>query len=224
MRAQIAQERERTLRRAAGVGLAVVAAFTPFIAGPGTGGPGAVVGAVVGALLLAALAVAVWPYEWSAAEGRHNELEAIWREVRTDADELVPWERYAAWAEPAGGEVKLSLITCGPRAGDAPRPPSPFGIEVVRRLGGEDLEAAAEAMEELRAEAWQRELEARRRHEQEQVDAEQAAHDMTMQEIDARAAADVAAREEKLRREAAAQEEAEQKAQAEAVARALRRQ
>lgn len=168
--------------------------------------------------------MAVWPYDWSAAEGRHRELEAIWRELRGDADASVPWERYAAWAEPAGSQVKLSLITCGPRAGGPPPSPSPYSLQVVRRLSAEDQEAAAEAMEELRAEAWRRELEARRRHEQDQVDAEQAAHDMTMQEIDERAAAEVAARDEELRRELAAQEEAEQKAQAEALARALRRQ
>ncbi len=224
MRARTARARERSLRIAVAVALGALAAIGPFVAGPVTGGAGAVVGAIVAALLLTGLAVAVWPYDWSAAEGRHRELEAIWRELRGDADAFVPWERYTAWAEPAGSQVKLSLITCGPRAGGPPPSPSPYSLQVVRRLSAEDQEAAAEAMEELRAEARRRELEARRRHEQDQVDAEQAAHDMTMQEIDERAAADVAAREEELRRELAAQEEAEQKSQAEAVARALRRQ
>lgn len=86
------------------------------------------------------------------------------------------------------------------------------------------MEAAAEAMEELRDEASQRELAARRGHEQGRADAERAAHEMALQEIEERAAADVAAGEEQLRREQAAEEEAEQKAQAEALARALRRQ
>ena len=222
--AQVAEERERSRRTAAGVALGAVAMIAPFIAAPVTGSGGAVVGAVVLSLLLSALAVAVWPYEWSAAERRHRELDAIWRELRSDADALVPWERYAAWAEPAGTEVKLSLITCGAQAGEAPPAPSPYSLQVVRRLAAEDMEAATEAMEELRAEASQRELEARRGHEQGQADAERAAHEMTLQEIEERAAADVAAGEEQLRREQAAQEEAEQKAQAEVLARALRRQ
>lgn len=222
-RARAAEGRERARRTAAAVSLGAIAMIGPFVAEPVTGSGGAVVGALVASLLLLALAVAVWPYQWSAAERRHRELEAIWRELRSDADALVAWERYAAWAEPADTEVKLSLLTCGARAGEARPAPSPYSLEVVRRLSAEDMEAAAEAMDELRAGASERELDSRRQHEQGKLDAARAAHEMTLQEIDERAAADVAAGEQQLRREEAARDAAEQKAQADALARALRR-
>ncbi len=70
--------REHAWRTAAAIALSVLAATMPFVAGPLTGGAGAVVGAVVASLLLLALAFVVWPYDWSADEGRHRELEAIW--------------------------------------------------------------------------------------------------------------------------------------------------
>jgi len=222
-RARSSEARERSLRVVAGVTLGAAAALAPVAARALTGDPGAIVGAVVAALLLAGLAAVVWPYEWSAEERTHRQLEAIWRELRADADELVPWERYAAWAEPAGRDVELSLIGCAPGAGGAPAAPSPYRCEAVRRLPADDMEAAAQAMEDLRAEAARLELEGRRRHERRQRDAEQAMHERTLREIDEGAAAQVAANEERLRRELAAQEDADRRAQAEALARALRR-
>lgn len=222
-RARDFERRDRSLRLAAGLGLGALALVAPFVAEPLTGDSGAVVGAVVAALLLLGLATAVWPYEWSAEERHHRRLEAIWREVRSDADEAVPWERYAAWAESAGRQVRLTLIRCGPRSGEAAHEPSPYSRQVVRRMDGEDVEAGAEAMEALRAEAAKREAEERERYEHEQAEAERAAHEMTLQEIEDTAAADIAAGEEQVRREMAAQEESEQRAQAEALARALRR-
>ncbi len=135
---------------------------------------------------------------------------------------MVGWERYAAWAESAGKQVELALIRCGPRAGEAAPAASPYSRQVVSQIDGDDVEAAAEAMEALRAEASKWEAEATARYEREQVEAEQAAHEMMLQEIEDTAAADIAAGEAQTRRELAAQEEAEQKAQAEALARALR--
>ncbi len=221
-RAQAFERRDRALRLVTGLGLGALAAVTPFVAEPLTGDPGTIVGAVVAALLLLGLATAVWPYEWPAEERRHRRLEAIWREVRSDADAVVGWERYAAWAESAGKQVELALIRCGPRAGEAAPAASPYSRQVVSQIDGDDVEAAAEAMEALRAEASKWEAEATARYEREQVEAEQAAHEMMLQEIEDTAAADIAAGEAQTRRELAAQEEAEQKAQAEALARALR--
>jgi hypothetical protein len=221
-RMQAFERRDRSLRLAIGLGLGALAVVAPFLAEPLTAESGSIVGAVVAALLLLALATAVWPYEWSAEERRHRRLEAIWREVRSDADAVVAWERYAAWAESAGRQVNLALIRCAPRTGDTGFTASPYSRQLVSRIDGEDVEAAAEAMEALRAEASEREAQARERYHHEQAEAEQAAHELTLKEIDDAAAADIAAGEEQARRELAAQEEAEQKAQAEALARALR--
>jgi len=220
-RAQAFERRDRSLRLASGLGLGALAIVAPFVAEPLTGDSGAIVGAVVAALLLLGFVTAVWPYEWSTDERRHRRLESIWREVRSDSDAVVEWERYAAWAESAAPQVQLALIRCAPRS-EAVIAPSPYRQQVVRQMDGEDVEAAAEAMEALRAEASEREAQARERYHHEQAEAEQAAHEMTLQEIDDAAAADIAAGEEQTRRELAAQDEAEQKAQAEALARALR--
>lgn len=221
-RAQAFERRDRSLRVATGVGLGALAVVAPFLAEPLIADSGSIVGAVVAALLLLGLATAVWPYEWSAEERRHRRLEAIWREVRSDADAVVPWERYAAWADSDAKQVQLALIRCGPRTAEAAPAASPYTRQVVRRIDGEDVAAGAEAMEALRAEASKREAQARERYHHEQAEAEQAAHELTLQEIEDAAAADIAAGEEQARRELAAQEEAEQKAQAEALARALR--
>jgi hypothetical protein len=208
------KRRDRRRRIARALVLVALAVAAPFVA---AADPGATIGAVVASLLLCALAVAVWPYRWSAAEERHRELEAIWRELRTDADTSVPWERLAAWAQAAGDEVELVIITC------APGEPRAYGRHVVRRVGGDDVAAAAEAMEELRADAAQRELDAQRRHEQGELEAQWRAEERALHDVDKAAAIELRAREEQLKRELAEQDAAERRAQAEAVARALRR-
>ena len=204
--------------------MGAVALVLPFASAPLAGSPGATVGGIVAAIVLCLLAVAVWPIEWSATERAHHELVWIWRLARTDPDdEQVPWERYAAWAEPSGEEVELQLICCAPVEERVAGAPSTFSRLVVRRLNAEDMEGAAEAMEELRDEAAACECRARARHEQADVEAANHAHEEQLREIDSEAAAELAARERQLRREFAEQEAAERRALAEAVARALRR-
>lgn len=217
------EARDQTARVTKALMLGVVAIVAPLTAAPITGDPGATVGAIVGGLLALALAVAVWPYEWSVEERRHRELEAIWRELRSDADAGVPWERYGAWAEPVEDAVQLVLVTCAPAAPRVGGAPSPYSRRVVRRLDPDDVAAAAQAMEELRADAAQRELRAQQRYEQANLEAQRQTDDRTLREIDETAAADLRAREQQLEREFAEQQAAERRAQAEAVARALRR-
>src|SRR6516225_6955870 len=86
-------------RIAASLTLALVGVALVATAEPLTGVAGARVGALVGALCLVGVGAAVWPWRWSRAECEHRWLDSIWREVRTDADEEVSWDRYAAWAE-----------------------------------------------------------------------------------------------------------------------------
>ena len=217
-----ARERRRRIR--AGLLLGALAAVAAFTAAPVTGGPGATVGGVVAAIILCLLAIANWPSEWSDTERAHHELAWIWRQARVDAgDEQVAWERYAAWAEPVGEEVELQLICCEPIAERVADAPSPFSRLVVRRLNAEDIEAAAEAMQQLCDEAAERERQARERHELDRVQAQSRDYDEQLSAIDDQAAAELAAREQQLRREFAEQEATERRAQAEAIARAIRR-
>lgn len=215
---------ERRRRIGASFVLGCLAVVMPFAAAPLAGSPGATVGGIVGAIVLGLLAGATWPLAWSDTERAHHELALIWLQARADPDdEQVGWERYAAWAEPAGEDVELQLICCAPVAGRGADAPSPFSRLVVRRLNAEDMEDAAEAMEQLRDEAAARELRARERHELAGVEAADRACDERLSEIDSQAAAELAARDQQLRRELAEQEAAERRAQAEALARALRR-
>jgi len=216
--------RERRRRLRAGLFLATLAVVVPFSAQPLTGSPGATVGAVAAAIVLCMLAVAVWPYEWSKPERAHHELAWIWRAARGGGDdEPVAWERYVVWAEPRGEHVELQLICRAPAADGSATSPSPFSRSIVRRFDADDMEAAAEAMEQLRDEAAERERRSRERHERADVAAADRAHDEKLNQIEREAVAELAAREQQLRREFAEQEAAERRAQAEAVARALRR-
>ena len=211
--------------RSAGYGTAL--ALLPFAVALAARGSvtaeGAAVGGVVGALVLLAVIGAVWPSEPSELELRHRELEAAWRSVRVDADEEVPWDRYAAWADPRGASVEISLIRCRPAARRAGGAPSPFTREVLQCIDGEEVERAASAMEKARALAAERELAARQRLVDEELRAEQRSHDRTMKAIDDAAAADLKSREAAVEREFHAQQEVERRAQAEALAKALRR-
>lgn len=202
------------------VGLAVVSSVQmPSVVGD----PGARVGLVVAALLLVGLAAAVWPYRWRPEELEHHELEAIWRELRSDADRAVPWERYAAWAEARDGSLDLLRLSCAATTDRVAGAPSPFASQVVRRLESDDVDAAAQAMEELRAELAELEGRAEQRHKEESEEADRLAHEQVLREIDHAAAAQVKANERQLDREIAQQEAAERRTQAEAVAKALRR-
>jgi hypothetical protein len=115
--------------------------------------------------------------------------------------------------------IDLLLLHCAP-AGTAP---SPFELRRVRHLSAVDVEAATVAMEELRAEAAEREADAEQRYEQHIEAAQRAAEDAQLRRIDEDAAAQICAGEERARREAAQQEAAEDRAQADALARSLRR-
>ena len=198
-------------------GLAVVCVLT---AQPVTGESGATLGALLGAGLLGAVARVVWPWTWSGEERRHRALESIWRQVRTDARVSTDWDRYAAWAAQAGERVELQLLQCAPSGSDAP---SPYGCAPQRVFEPDDIEAAAAGMEALRARAVELELRSRERSRQVVLDAERAAEDAALEQVDREAAADLATREAQLRREFATQEAAERRVQAEALARALRR-
>jgi flagellar biosynthesis GTPase FlhF len=202
----------------AALGVALVASAEPI-----TGAAGATVGAVVGALLLCGLGVALWPWRWSPAEHQHRQLSSIWDEVRADAREQVPWARYAAWAEAGSESVHLQLLRSAPgqpRAGGAP---SPFSRTLVRRVDAEDVEAAAEAMEALRAEASELERQAQERRMRDQVESERRQHEARLAEIERATASAIKAGEEQARRELAEQQAADRRAQADAVAQALRR-
>lgn len=216
------EARERAVRLTSALAVVALAVAVPLFAEPLLGEPGATVGAVVGALLLLGLAVAVWPYDWSSEERRHRRLAAIWHELRSDADLPAQWDRYAVWAEPTQGAVELALIRCRP-ATDRGSSASPYSREVVRLVDAEDVSAAAEAMEELRALAAERELKARERFEQAQADAERRTREAMLAQVDKAAATEIESREEQMRRELAREEAAEKQAQAEAVARALRK-
>ncbi len=208
-----ASERRRRISTSLVIG--ALAVVTPFSAAPLAGSPGATVGGVVGAIILCLLAVAIWPIEWSDSERTHRELSLIWRQARADADdEQVAWERYAAWAEPCGEDVELQLICCAPLVEAPGNAPSPFSRVVVRRVNAEDMEGAAEAMQELRDEAAARERRARERHELAHIEAADRACEERLGEIESEAAAELAAREQQLRRERAEQEAAARRAQA----------
>ena len=211
-----ARVRDRNARIAAGVA-GVIAAIAITIAAGLAGGDGGVVGGVLLTLLALGLAGAVWPYDWPPAEARHHELLAIWRELRTDADQATPWPRYAAWAAPEGVRVKLSRLTWQQRE------PSPLTLEPVGSFAAEEMVEAAEAMEVLRAECAGLESAARERHEHDRLQAEQRAFEDRLRAVDESARSYEQARAQQLREEDAARERAESAAQAEALARALRR-
>ena len=215
--------RDRDPRIGAALVLAALAIAAPMAAAGIVGDSGAMVGVIVAALLLVAFAVAVWPYQWKAEQLKHHELEAIWREVRSDADRLVPWERYAAWAEPREGSVELALLSCGPAIERLAGAPSQYGRQVVRRLDADDVGGAVEAMDELRSEAAELELRAQQRHVDEREEIERTGQERVLSEIDEAAAAQLEAEEKRLERELAREEAAERQAQAEAVAKAVRR-
>jgi len=214
---------DRNRRMAGALVLGGLAVAAPAVAEPLTGNPGASVGAALLSVLLVALAVVAWPYPWLPEEREHRELEAIWQEVRADPDAQVAWDRYAAWARSQDEMVELVLVRCAPSQKRVGGAPSAYSARVVRRLDAEDAAAAAEAMENLRAEASQQEIEAQQDYERARHEAEWAARDQALREIDRSAAAEIAAREQELEREAAEQQAAERAAEAEALARSLRR-
>jgi len=216
-------DRDQTGRIAAAAALAALGIAMPLTATPLTGDPGATVGAVVAALLCLALAAAIWPARWIPAEVEHHRLDSIWRELRSDADRSVAWERYAAWAEPADGDVLVGLIRSVPTGEKATDAPSPYRWEAQHRIDADEVTAAAEAMEALREDASEREMAGERRWREAQVEAERRAHEQQLAAIDHAAEVDAQVQEEVLSKEMAEREAADRRAQAEAVARALRR-
>jgi hypothetical protein len=211
------ERRERFRRHAAAGALCGSVPLCLVLPGALTGDAGATVGAVVAAVVLLALAVAVWPVPWSAAEREHRRLDARWRSARTDGDVEVPWPRCLAWAEADGTTVVLSLIM------RVPARPSGFREHVKRRLDPDDVAAAAEAMEELRETAQARECAARTAWHEGAAEAERRREDEALGAVDAAGRQELAHQEARMRAELAAQERLEQQAQARAVAEALRR-
>ena len=211
------------MRLAAAVSLLAIAVGLLFAAWPHPG-EGSSVGLVVAALTLAGVAVASCPYEWSEQERDHRELAAIWRRLRADADEDVPWNRYVAWAEADGGVVELVLIRRAAggtnRTGGAP---SPYTRSCAHRLPSDDMLAAAEAMERLRADALRQEHAARERHAASKRIADQLQHEQRLNRIDADADAELQRRLAEVARESAERDASECATDAQALARALRR-
>lgn len=203
--------------------LVLLAAGIVIAAYPVTSSPGAVVGAVAAAVVLVALAGVAMPQQWSAAERRHRELEAIWHELRTDAGEAVPWDRFAAWAESHGEGVSLYLLR--EAAGEPGREPWPsrFSRKPVKTLPADEMEDAVAAMEELRAEASVKEQQARAAYERARAQERNAEYDEALRTVERSASEYQAARETEMLREVSEQEAAERRAQAEALARGLRR-
>ena len=214
---------ERAQRVGGALVVVVAGVAVPLLAEPVTGEPGTTVAGLVAALLAVGIAAAVWPYRWSPAELEHHRLDSIWRELRSDGDHEVPWERYLAWAETADGSVVLGFLTRVPVERRIAGAPSPYRWQEQRRISADEMAAAAEAMELLRAEAAERELAAERRVKDAKTDAERRAHEEVLADIDRAAEAEAQARDEALRRENAEREAADRRAQAEGVAKALRR-
>jgi hypothetical protein len=214
------EERDRGRRSVQGLGLVLAGIGVVAVAAVVIRDEAAIFGGSLLAFLLWGVAGAVWPHDWQPEERRHHELDAVWRQMRGDADQEVGWERYAAWAEPSGAEVELSLVTRLPASHGGP---SPYRREVARRLEADDVVCAAEEMEELRAEAARREAKAQERHAASVIAADQEAHEARLHEIDAAAATEQAAREAAMKQQLSAEEQAERRAQAEILARALRK-
>ena len=219
VRGEASERRHRTRRVAGSLVLGGVAAAVPIVAAPIAGEPGATVGAVFLAILLVGCAFALWPWTWSMEERRHRELEAIWHEARPDADDDVPWDRYAAWARAQAGQVELMLL----RHAYTSDEPSPWSIERARRIDPDDVADAAVKMEELREEAAGLEARARAECLQSRSAAERRAYDDALRRAEAAGEEYQREAEAKMRRELAAEQAAERRAQAEAVARSLRR-
>src|SRR4051794_37562799 len=171
--------RHRTARAA----LRRSACFAAALAAVPTAFGAFVVGGTVSALVLLALVAAAWPYE------RH-ELEAAWRAARPDAADETEWDRYAAWADPAGEEVEIALLCRHPGGW--------FSCAPLRRVDAEDIEEAAAAMTAARATAEEREFAARQAHFADLARAEQRAHERDLEQIDTAAQADIDAREAAL--------------------------
>jgi hypothetical protein len=224
VRAEQALRREARRRREGrwllALGLLGAAAAVPSLAHALTGRAGSVVGALILSGLLVGLAVAAWPWTWSAQELEHQRLEAIWAQTRSDAAAAVPWERCAAWAIAEGEQVQLVRLTCAPCTDPAPRR---LRSEVMRRVDAAAIADAAEAMEELRRACEERELAARQAVADARLHGERAADDAALAAVDAAAAEMQRLAEEQMRREVQAQDAAERRAQAVALAEALRR-
>ncbi len=163
---------------------------------------------------------AAWPWAWSVEEREHHQLEAIWREARTDALADVAWERYAAWAVADGEQVRLLRLTCLPCTDHAPRR---LGSHVVESIDAAAIADAAQAMEALRKACEDRELAARQALSDAQLLGERQADDEALAAVDTAAARAQREADEQMRREVEAQDAAERRAQAAALAEALRR-
>lgn len=180
---------------------------------------GAVVGGLTALALCWALARAAWPVAPSPEELTHRELERIWHQVRPVFEADPPWSLWVAWATPAGDAVELSLLERRPASGRVVGgAPSPYVCHAVTRVDPEDVEGAAEAMEQLRADAVEREERGRQAFRARNREVEDRAHRDALEEIEQRTRAYADAQETKLKAEIAA----ERAAQAEAVARAIR--
>jgi hypothetical protein len=211
-------------RRLVGAGALVAAASAGVaLAQPLTGSPGATLGALVAGLGMLAIAIAIAPHEWSGAEVRHHELDSLWRELRSDADQEVPHRRFAAWAAAHGHEVRLSTLERSPGEPRLHGAPSPYTLTHEQAFDADSLADAASAMEKLRVRASRREEASRVARERELLHDERLAHERRLSEVEAEATAYAAEREAELRRRDEERLAAEREAQAEALARALRR-
>lgn len=208
------------MRVAAAVSLCGIAIAGPAATWQTTQGEGAFVGVSLLAILCLALAFVVAPWTTHSSEARHHELQAIWREIRADADDEVPWVRYGAWAVADGETVRLELVCCTRATSDTP---SLYRRGPAGEVDGEDPAAALAAMEALRGRAASMEEAARQAYLQSQQHERDLREDQALQAVERQAAEYQEHNEQQLRAEIAAQERAERRARAVALARALRR-
>lgn len=220
-RAIVRRARTRAILRAVGILAAWWFAAASGIAYAADGlGEGGTIGASIAAIALLIAVWGTWPAAWSARERQHRELEAMWQQVRPDALDAAPWDRFAGWARADDQSVVLLELR---RAGTTNDLASPYALAERRRVDPSDPEAAAEEMERFRRELLAREERAWSSYERASFREEQQAHEAALREIDDAAAAEIAAREAAMREEMAAHEAAERRRDAAALARALRK-
>jgi hypothetical protein len=222
--------RERRFRWRGGLAVAlplVAAALLPL-----AGAAGAAALLMFFLLFLVPLSVIaatrVWPRDWNDFELEEYLLEAIWQELRGDADETVPWARFAAWAEADSEKIDLQLLRF---ASDLEPADEPWFSRIpVRTFTVDEKEEATEAMESLKVEAERREREARERYELTLLEEEQRQHEERLAAMErlveyhkAELERQLEEDEARAQRERADQDASMRRTEAEAVARALRR-
>ena len=184
------RQRAATTARSRRSRLVLAGVLAVLAAEPITGEPGATVGAIVGALLLAALAVAVWPSTWSEAEidaPRAGEHLARTPKRRRPPRRMGALRRLGRG--PSRQPIQLMLVRCAPAGPRLAGAPSPYSRQLRQRIDAEDITHAVAAMDALRTEAAELELQAEQRDHQSRLDAIDRAADAAVRAGERRRAA-----------------------------------